>query len=357
VIKVNCGYAVAGGGERDGGVDSGGRLPRAALFIRENNEMCFVNGHCCALTLDSPTAPCLGSCHLLIGAGPSVQIITSLAELRDRTRLIRNDGGIIALVPTMGALHAGHMGLVRLARQRADHVIVSIFVNPKQFGVGEDLARYPRREEEDVALLTAEDVTALWMPSVGEMYPEGFATTVSVASLGDRLCGASRPGHFDGVATVVAKLFNQVRPDVAIFGEKDWQQLAVIRRMAADLDLGVEVIGMPTEREADGLALSSRNAYLNADERKAAVALPQALCAAVAEIEGGAPIEAALNSVRAKLTAAGFGSIDYVELVNATTLNPLTSLDCSARILAAARIGSTRLIDNFPVSPKEQQKK
>jgi pantoate--beta-alanine ligase len=281
-----------------------------------------------------------------------VQIITSLPILRDRTRLIRNEGGTLALVPTMGALHAGHMALVARAKQQADHVIVSSFVNPKQFGVGEDLDRYPRREAEDAAMLASAGVTALWMPSVDQMYPAGFATNISVSSLGEGLCGANRPGHFDGVATVVAKLFTQVRPDCAIFGEKDWQQLAIVRRMAIDLNLDVDVIGMETEREEDGLALSSRNAYLDAAQRAAAIALPNALKAAVVAIEAGKTVSAALSAAKAAIRSAGFAKVDYVALVNAATLEPLDSNDVPARILAAARIGNTRLIDNYAVKPK-----
>jgi pantoate--beta-alanine ligase len=252
----------------------------------------------------------------------------------------------------MGALHAGHMALVARAKQQADHVIVSSFVNPKQFGVGEDLDRYPRREAEDAAMLASAGVTALWMPSVDQMYPAGFATNISVSSLGEGLCGANRPGHFDGVATVVAKLFTQVRPDCAIFGEKDWQQLAIVRRMAIDLNLDVDVIGMETEREADGLALSSRNAYLDAAQRAAAIALPNALKAAVVAIEAGKTVSAALSAAKAAIRSAGFAKVDYVALVNAATLEPLDSNDVPARILAAARIGNTRLIDNYAVKPK-----
>lgn len=281
-----------------------------------------------------------------------MQIIRQLSGLRERTKLIRESGKTLALVPTMGALHDGHMALVELAKRQADHVIVSIFVNPMQFGPNEDLDKYPRSEEADAARLAEAGVTALWMPPVSEVYPDGFATTVSVAGLGDTLCGAARPGHFDGVATVVAKLFNQVRPNIAIFGEKDWQQLAIIRRMARDLDMEVEIVGMPTLRDRDGLALSSRNAYLSPAERKAALSLPQALAEAALAIEKGADMSAALAAAEARILSAGFARIDYVALVDAASLAPLAAPDREGRLLAAALIGSTRLIDNVPVRPR-----
>jgi pantoate--beta-alanine ligase len=282
-----------------------------------------------------------------------VQTIRQLSVLRERIKLIRAGNETVALVPTMGALHAGHMSLIEVARREADHVIASIFVNPKQFGPTEDLSSYPRQEERDSVMLAEAGVTALWLPPVEEMYPDGFATNIVVAQLGDGLCGAARPGHFDGVATVVAKLFNQVRADVAVFGEKDWQQLAIIRRMARDLDLDVTIIGAPTQRDADGLALSSRNAYLDARERKAALALPQALQSAASEIAAGERVENALEIARSRLADAGFSPIDYVALVDAATLEPMDSLDREARILGAARMGATRLIDNFPVAQKK----
>ena len=191
-----------------------------------------------------------------------MQIIRQLPGLRERTKLIRESGKSLALVPTMGALHEGHMALVELAKRHADHVIVSIFVNPRQFGANEDLDKYPRAEAADAARLAEAGVTVLWMPPVSEVYPDGFATRVLVEGLADTLCGAARPGHFEGVTTVVAKLFNQVRPDIAVFGEKDWQQLVIVRRLARDLDMEVEIVGMPILRDGDGLALSSRNAYL-----------------------------------------------------------------------------------------------
>ena len=280
-----------------------------------------------------------------------MQTIHDRAALTAILNSFRAAGENVALVPTMGALHDGHLALVADAKMRAARVVVSIFVNPKQFGPNEDFDAYPRRAEVDSAKLIAAGVDVLWMPPVDEMYPAGFATNIRVEGLPDRLCGAARPGHFDGVATVVAKLFNQVRPDIAIFGEKDWQQLAIIRRMTADLDLGVEVVGFPTQREEDGLALSSRNAYLTADERAAAVALPRALKQAARAVEGGEEISAALAAVAPALLKAGFSSVDYVELVAADTLIPLEKLDRPGRLLAAARIGKARLIDNLAVLP------
>ena len=276
-----------------------------------------------------------------------MQIIRQLSALRERTKLIRESGRTLALVPTMGALHAGHMSLVELARRQADDVIVSIFVNPKQFGPNEDLDKYPRSEEADAARLAESGVTALWMPSVSEVYPDGFATSVKVAKLGELWCGAARPGHFEGVATVVAKLFNQVCPDIAVFGEKDWQQLAIIRRMARDLDMAVEIIGMPIVRDTDGLALSSRNAYLSAADREAALTLPRALSGAARDIGNGADVEVTLADAKAQLLAAGFTQVDYFALVDAATLEPLATLDRTGRLLAAARIGGTRMIDNI----------
>jgi pantoate--beta-alanine ligase len=260
----------------------------------------------------------------------------------------------VALVPTMGALHEGHLTLVREARRHADAVAVSIFVNPKQFGLSEDLDAYPRRMADDSALLEAEGVELLWAPGVEAMYPAGFATNVAVAGVSEGLCGAARPGHFDGVATVVCKLFNQVRPDVALFGEKDWQQLAVIRRMARDLDLvrphADAIVGVPTVREADGLALSSRNQYLSPEARARAAALPQAMREGIAALAAGSAVAPTLAAIEAHLLQAGFDSIDYTALADAESLAPLDALGPRpARLLVAARIGGTRLIDNMAV--------
>ena len=282
-----------------------------------------------------------------------MQTINRLDPLRHAVKALRAQGSL-ALVPTMGALHEGHMALVREAKVRADRVAVSIFVNPRQFGPKEDLAAYPRRIEADAALLAEAGVDLLWLPDVATMYPDGYATTVAVKGISEGLCGAARPGHFDGVATVVAKLFNQVRPDMALLGEKDWQQLAVIRRMARDLDLvrplASQIIGVPTVREADGLAMSSRNAYLSADERARAATLPAAMRACVAAIEGGAPVDPSLTGLKSALLDAGFAAVDYAELVDAESLAPLQRLDASpARLIVAARIGMARLIDNLAV--------
>ena len=293
----------------------------------------------------------LVSRSLLRDWGPELQIIHLVSELRSRLKLLRQDGQKIALVPTMGALHSGHMALIEAARQQAKHVIVSIFVNPRQFGPKEDYGSYPRPADADAALLASAKVDLLWMPSVEEMYPAGYSTAVSVAGLDKGLCGAKRPGHFNGVATIVSKLFNQVRPDFALFGEKDWQQLTIIRRMTADLNLGVDVIGVPTVREKDGLALSSRNAYLTKAERQAAVTLPIAIKAAITTIESGGAISPALESVKSRLETAGFETPDYVTLAGADDLKPMKKLDRPARLLVAARLGKARLIDNMPVNP------
>ncbi len=280
-----------------------------------------------------------------------MQIIRDIAGLRESVDALLEGGGTIALVPTMGALHSGHMALVAEARARADHVVASIFVNPTQFGANEDLSTYPRREAGDAAMLEAEGCAILWAPDAATMYPNGLETPIKASALGDDLDGAARPGHFDGVVTVVARLFDQVRPDIALFGEKDYQQLCVIRRMVRDLTLPVEIIGVPTQRDADGLALSSRNAYLSEDERLAARALPRALGEAARAIGEGGGVAEALERARERLAAAGFDPIDYVALRDAETLEPMPALDRPARLLAAAQIGRTRLIDNLPVAP------
>jgi pantoate--beta-alanine ligase len=249
----------------------------------------------------------------------------------------------------MGALHAGHMALIEEARQRADEVAVSLFVNPAQFGPNEDFTRYPRREGEDARMLEQAGCDLLWMPSVNDMYPQGFSTSVHVKGASDRWEGEARPGHFDGVATVVTKLLASVRPDVAVFGEKDFQQLVVIRRLVEDLNIATEVVAVPTVREEDGLALSSRNAYLAADDRARAAALPNALQYARGAILEGTPVRMALDIGRKSLVEGGFSRIDYFALVDAATLEPLEERKDGMRLIAAAVIGGTRLIDNIAV--------
>ena len=278
-----------------------------------------------------------------------MQIIRRLSDLRPAMLQWREAGQKIALVPTMGALHAGHMALIEAAREEADRVVASIFVNPLQFGANEDLGRYPRREAEDAALLEHQGCDIVWLPTADQLYPPGFSTTVTVSGVSERWDGAARPGHFAGVATVVAKLFTAVRPDLAFFGEKDFQQLAVIRRMEADLGLGVDIRGVPTVRDGDGLALSSRNAYLTADERTRALALPQALEKARVAIIGGEAVEAVLSDAKRNLIDAGFRQIDYFALVDSATLEPIAKLAGEMRLVAAAVIGTTRLIDNVRV--------
>ena len=273
-----------------------------------------------------------------------MQIVRSSEELA--LARVSIDGSL-ALVPTMGALHAGHMALVEEAKRRADNVAASLFVNPTQFGANEDFGRYPRREAEDARMLEEVGCSLLWIPSVEDIYPEGFSTSIHVGGLSDRWEGEARPGHFDGVATVVAKLLLAVRPEIAVFGEKDFQQLAVIRRMVADLDLPVEIAAVPTVREADGLALSSRNAYLSEEERARAVALPKALADARTAILSAAPVGQALRKAKQALVDAGFLRIDYLALVDASTLEPLDAPAGEMRLLVAAVIGTTRLIDNL----------
>lgn len=278
-----------------------------------------------------------------------MQTIRQLESLRETIASLRGAGARIALVPTMGALHAGHIALIEAAKLVADTVVASIFVNPLQFAPGEDLARYPRRELQDARMLADAGCALLWMPGVDDMYPAGFASSISVGGVSEGLDGAARLGHFDGVATVVAKLFNQVGPDIALFGEKDFQQLAVIRRMVTDLNLPIEIVGVPTQRDDDGLALSSRNIYLAPEDRARAVALPRALGVAARVISQGGDAASAVATARDALLAGGFDSVDYVELVDAETLTPLPDPARPRRLLAAARIAGTRLIDNIAV--------
>ncbi|WP_316163253.1 pantoate--beta-alanine ligase [Bradyrhizobium sp. SZCCHNRI20481] len=278
----------------------------------------------------------------------SPRIARTVSALRRELDSLRARKASIALVPTMGALHEGHISLVRLAKRRADKVVVSIFVNPTQFAPTEDFGSYPRTWKEDVAKLAAERVDLIWHPDAKAMYPDGFATRVvpegaALAGLEDRF----RPHFFGGVATVVAKLFTQCRPDVAIFGEKDYQQLRVVARMARDLDLGVRVVGSRTVRERDGLAMSSRNVYLTADERRAAPTLHRVLKELAARLRAGDDMQPALGDGAAAITQAGF-ALDYLEVRHAETLAPIAPNESGPiRILVAAKIGTTRLIDNI----------
>jgi pantoate--beta-alanine ligase len=249
----------------------------------------------------------------------------------------------------MGALHQGHLALIWRAKELADQVLVSIFVNPLQFNDPADLDRYPRQEGADLARLEQAGCDLAWLPNSDELYPAGFATTVHVAGIGERWEGEHRPGHFDGVATVVAKLLVAAAPDVALFGEKDFQQLALIRRMAADLGLCDSIVGVPTVRDADGVALSSRNALLSADERARAVALPAALATARAAIADGTPVAQAVQRAKQSLVEAGFLKIDYLALIDEASLAPIDVVQPKSRLIAAAVIGTTRLIDNLPM--------
>jgi pantoate--beta-alanine ligase len=275
-----------------------------------------------------------------------VQIVRNSEEL---ARARQGITGSLALVPTMGALHAGHIALIAEAKKRADRVAASLFVNPTQFGAGEDFGRYPRREDQDARMLDEAGCDVLWIPSIKDIYPDGFSTTIHVSGVSERWEGEARPGHFDGVATVVAKLLLPVRPHLAMFGEKDFQQLAVIRQMVADLSIPVEIAAVPTVREPDGLALSSRNAYLPPVEREQAVALPRALEVARAAILSGTPVAEVLDEARTSIQNGGFSRVDYFALVDAGTLEPLTLPKGAMRLIAAAVIGTTRLIDNVAV--------
>jgi pantoate--beta-alanine ligase len=277
-------------------------------------------------------------------------VVRTVAELRAQVRSWRAAGHRVGFAPTMGALHEGHLSLVRLAHQHADKVVVSVFVNPTQFGPNEDFDAYPRDEARDAALLAAAGCNLLYAPTVAEMYPQGFSTTVTVAGVTEPLDGAARPGHFAGVATVVSKLLNQCGPNIAVFGEKDYQQLQVIRRLVRDLDLPVEIVGASTARADDGLALSSRNSYLSPAEREIAPALARALRTAGERLRAGATVADAEGEALAGLIAAGFSKVDYVEVRGADDLSRLGPgpISGGARILAAAYLGRTRLIDNMP---------
>jgi pantoate--beta-alanine ligase len=280
---------------------------------------------------------------------PPFEIIRAPAAMRARAEDLRRDGRVIAVVPTMGALHEGHLELLRTARKRADVVILTIFVNPTQFGPNEDLARYPRDEAGDLEKARTCGLDLAFCPDASAMYPAGAQTFVEVRELQRPMCGASRPGHFAGVATIVAKLFHITKPHVAVFGEKDYQQLAIIRRMVRDLDFGIEIVAQPIIREADGLAMSSRNSYLTPQARQTALGLSRGLAAAEALVRSGERDGAKLvAAVQAQLTGT---RIDYVELRDATELSAVTTLDAPAVLAIAAFVGPTRLIDNRVLTP------
>lgn len=275
----------------------------------------------------------------------------SIEALRQAVAGWRRAGESIGFVPTMGALHDGHLSLVRAAKAECRRVVVSIFVNPKQFGPNSDFDRYPRDLDGDLAKLASVGADAVFAPSVEVMYPPGTATTVSVAGLTEGLCGPHRPGHFDGVATVVTKLLNQAAADAAYFGEKDWQQLQVVRRLVRDLDMTVRIVGIPTVREADGLAMSSRNLLLTPDERRRAAAIYSVMTEAARDLAKGEAADTVIARGKAALEKAGFGPIDYLSVVEAESLKPVARVTGPSRIAVAAWLGKTRLIDNLPVEP------
>jgi pantoate--beta-alanine ligase len=278
-----------------------------------------------------------------------IDVLKTAAEVSARCAATYRSGNRLALVPTMGFLHEGHLSLMRAGLAKANVCAASIFVNPTQFGPREDLSRYPRDLAGDLAKCESAGVSFVYAPEPAEVYPEGYQTFVEVTEVSQGLCGAKRPGHFRGVATVVSKLFNIFRPDVALFGEKDYQQLQVIKRMNADLNMGVEIVGMPIVREPDGLAMSSRNAYLSGDERKRALGLYEGLQLAVSRRKGGVTQSAELcEAVRGKLREVSARE-DYLELVEATTLKPISRVDKPGRLLVAAFFGNTRLIDNVAI--------
>ncbi|OOY04480.1 pantoate--beta-alanine ligase [Thioclava sp. F28-4] len=277
------------------------------------------------------------------------QVIRKAAELRDKVAAWKRSGMLVGVVPTMGALHDGHLSLARAARKQSDRVIVTVFVNPMQFNNASDLDKYPRDEAQDLALLEAEGVDVLFAPGVDEVYPDGFATTVSVAGITEPLEGAFRPGHFDGVATVCSKLFGMTQAGRAFFGEKDWQQLQVVQQLTRDLNMPIRIIGCPTIREEDGLAMSSRNVRLTEAERKLAPRLHTVMQEAAAKIRDGVPVEGALNDAKTELKDAGFGALDYLELRTVDGLKPATDLSQPARMLVAIWLGDVRLIDNIAV--------
>ncbi|MBL4740280.1 MAG: pantoate--beta-alanine ligase [Sneathiella sp.] len=276
-------------------------------------------------------------------------IVRSVADLRTQITAWRKQGKTIAFVPTMGALHEGHLSLIKLGHERADKVCVSLFVNPKQFGPNEDFEVYPRDEQADIGQLEGVGTNLLYAPDVTEIYPDGHTTSLTVGPIADILEGECRPGFFTGVATVVSKLLLQVLPDIAIFGEKDFQQLQVIRKVVKDMDIPVDIVGGPTVRERDGLALSSRNAYLSDEERAVASKLHHTLQGIAKAVTENQNIDTLLSVAVEELKASGFGDVDYLAVRDATTLQAVTDLNKPNRVLVAATLGKTRLIDNIAI--------
>ena len=279
-----------------------------------------------------------------------MDIVRTVAELRSRISMWRREGQSVALVPTMGSLHAGHLSLMKVGKERSDRVIATIFVNPLQFAPNEDFETYPRREDSDIRKLVEEDIDLLFAPDVSEMYRPDATTTISVGGLTDCLCALSRPGFFDGVATVVTKLLLQALPDIAIFGEKDYQQLLVIKRLATDLDIPVEIIGAPTIREEDGLALSSRNVYLDTKSRSIAPSMYNILNQYASDISNGNDIKKSLQLAKQNMQKSGFEKIEYLDLRSSQTLQACNDIKRPSRLFAAAWLGSTRLIDNLAIT-------
>ena len=279
-----------------------------------------------------------------------MDIVRTVAELRSRISMWRREGQSVALVPTMGSRHAGHLSLMKVGKERSDRVIATIFVNPLQFAPNEDFETYPRREDSDIRKLVEEDIDLLFAPDVSEMYRPDATTTISVGGLTDCLCALSRPGFFDGVATVVTKLLLQALPDIAIFGEKDYQQLLVIKRLATDLDIPVEIIGAPTIREEDGLALSSRNVYLDTKSRSIAPSMYNILTQYASDISNGNDIKKSLQLAKQNMQKSGFEKIEYLDLRSSQTLQACNDIKRPSRLFAAAWLGSTRLIDNLAIT-------
>ena len=279
-----------------------------------------------------------------------MDIVRTVAELRSHVSMWRRDGLSVALVPTMGSLHAGHLSLMKVGKERSDRVVATIFVNPLQFAPNEDFETYPRREDSDIRKLVQEDIDLLFAPDVNEMYRPNATTTISVSGLTDCLCALSRPGFFDGVATVVTKLLLQALPDIAIFGEKDYQQLLVIKRLATDLDIPVEIIGAPTIREEDGLALSSRNVYLDTKSRSIAPSMYNILTQYASDISNGNDIKKSLQLAKRNMQKSGFEKIEYLDLRSSLTLRACNDIKKPSRLFAAAWLGSTRLIDNLAIT-------